>query len=184
MLMGGRHDGRCCAWSSSAYWPDSIDASAVSVPALHHLEHTLAVAELFVDLKTQPGPWRLVMFEAEPEAWREFLGGHGEPVTLKPDAFVELESATASRFWFVEIDRGTVSTASIRSKLKTYRSYLSTGREQADRGVFPRVVWQTPDGRRRDHVAELLRAENDEIGAELHRLLEDEWQPPPERAAP
>ena len=34
------------------------------------------------------------------------------------------------------------------TKLDTYRAYWSSGTEQADRGVFPRVLWTVPDQRR------------------------------------
>lgn len=149
-------------------------------PGLHHLEHTLAVTQLYVDLATAGGATELVVFDPEPAAWRDFIGGHGENVTLKPDAYAELEDHAARRLWFVEVDRGTVSTTTLRKQLRVYRDYLSTGIEQQARGAFPRVVWVTPAGRRRHHLADLLATENDRLGAELHRLIANEWQPPPD----
>jgi hypothetical protein len=152
---------------------------AVEQGGLHHVQHTLAVVELYVELARSEGAWRLSRFDPEPNCWRSFVGTHGEPAVLKPDAYVELESPELSRFWFVEIDRGTVSTQSLRTKLKIYRSYLASGTEQHASGVFPRVLWATPAGARRDHISTLIERENHQLGAELHRLLQDEWQPPP-----
>ncbi|MEZ5246687.1 MAG: replication-relaxation family protein [Acidimicrobiales bacterium] len=150
-------------------------------PGLHHLRHTLAVAQLYVDLSVgfSKSGLKLITFEPEPDCWRDFLGGHGESVTLKPDGFASLEDEHRRRLWFIEVDLGTVSSTSLRNKLRVYRSYLSTGTEQAEHGVFPRVVWVTPTGERRRHIAVLLQAENENVGGELHRLIEREWQPPP-----
>lgn len=147
-------------------------------PGLHHLRHTLAVAQLYVDLRISQSA-EAVSFEAEPECWRDFLGPHGESVTLKPDAGVVIDDDTHRRLWFVEVDLGTVSTTSLRNKLRVYRAYFQTGIEQERHGAFPRVVWVTPEGRRRRHIVQLLETENEAVGGELHRLLEHEWQPPP-----
>jgi hypothetical protein len=150
-------------------------------PGLHHLRHNLAVVEVLVTLRRaeRAGALEVLAFEAEPVCWRTFTGRHGEPAVLKPDAYVELRLADRRRLWFVEVDRGTVSTASLERKLARYADYLQTGREQAAHGgAFPRVVWVAPNQRRAAHLKALCTAANRRLGAELHRLLAEEWQPP------
>jgi hypothetical protein len=151
-------------------------------PGLHHLLHTLAVVDVLVRLKVaeRAGTASGFTFQAEPDCWRQYVGPHGEPLVLKPDAFCDVRINDRRRLWFVEVDRGTVSTATLRQKLKRYGEYLDTGIEQAQRrGVFPRVVWVSSSERRSKHIETLCIAENDRLGVELHRLLTEEWQPPP-----
>jgi hypothetical protein len=155
-------------------------------PGLHHMLHTLSVAELFVRLKLteRDGRATVHLFHPEPECWRRYTGPHGEPVALKPDAFCDISLDGRRRLWFIEVDRGTVSTATLRQKLARYREYLETGTEQAVRhGTFPRVVWTAPHAGRADHLRQLFNDENARVGAELHRLLSAEWQPPPDGQA-
>lgn len=151
-------------------------------PGLHHLGHTLAIVDVRVELAMSEryGAVHVLRFDTEPACWRTFTGSYGEAVTLKPDAYVELKAEGRTRLWFLEVDRGTVSTTTLKTKLSRYRDYLDSGTEQAHgRGIFPRVVWATHTDRRRRHLGELCAAENARLGAELHRLIEDEWQPPP-----
>jgi hypothetical protein len=150
-------------------------------PGLHHLQHSLAIVDLYARLKSaeRRGEANVLRFEAEPLCWREYLGPHGEPVVLKPDGYVDLRLDGGRRLWFVEVDRGTVSTATLRKKLRRYGEYFETGQEQQrGPGVFPRVVWATDIARRTAHLACLCREENERLGMELHRLLGDEWVPP------
>lgn len=149
-------------------------------PGQHHLLHTLAIVDVFADLRVaqRQGALEVVRFDAEPGCWRSYLGRHGEPAVLKPDAYVELRLSGRRRLWFLEVDRGTVSTTTLKRKLARYAEYLDSGQEQAARAVFPRVVWATPSSRRSAHLAGLITAENERLGAELHRLLPDEWVPP------
>jgi hypothetical protein len=148
-------------------------------PGLAHLAHNLELSELYVRLQTQAEDELQVLgFQPEPDCWRRFLGAHGEPVILKPDGFAQARVAGRTRLWFIEIDRGTLSSQTIRTKLKVYRDYLNTGIEQEQHsGVFPRVVWRTITTKRAAQLHKLLKTENSSLGAELHRLIEDEWPP-------
>lgn len=155
---------------------------ALDQPGLHHALHSLAITALFVRLRVaeRTGTAKLMQFDPEPDCWRRYTGRHGEPVVLKPDAFCDVRVNGTRRLWFVEVDRGTVSTNSLRAKLARYHEYFEMGTEQAARsGVFPRVVWACDIERRSQHLRELCAAENERLGFELHRLLSEEWQPPP-----
>ncbi len=151
-------------------------------PGLHHVQHTLAITELYVCLKSaeRAGELSVLTFETEPACWRPYAGKHGQPEMLKPDGFCELRLGGSRRLWFVEVDRGTISTGSLRQKLQRYSEYLDTGAEQLTRqGVFPRVVWACDQARRAEHIKALASTENARLGGELHRLLGDEWRGPP-----
>jgi hypothetical protein len=121
------------------------------------LGHSLAVTELYVRLIEQQraGMVELVWFAAEPAAWRRFFGPGGGRVVLKPDAYVVLRLGGYEDRWFIEVDQGTESLPTIARKCDLYRRYWASGREQAREGVFPRVLWMAPDGRRAEAIVEV-----------------------------
>jgi hypothetical protein len=50
--------------------------------------------------------------------------------------------------WFIEVDRATESRTTLDRKLDRYVAHWRTGREQATRGIYPRVLWVVPDAGR------------------------------------
>jgi hypothetical protein len=119
-------------------------------PGLPFIAHTLAVAELYVELceASRGGRLEVHEFTAEPLSWRRYVGRSGAKQVLKPDAFVRLGVGGFEDHWFIEVDRATEAPATIDAKLTAYRRYWSSGREQAKSGLFPRVLWLVPDERR------------------------------------
>lgn len=126
-------------------------------PSFPFLAHVLAVTELYVRLveADRAGRPELLDFDAEPACWRRFTGAAGEVVILKPDAVVRTGVGRYEESRFVEVDRGTESPATLGRKLDVYRAYWSSGREQANRGVFPGVLVLVPDDRRVQVVVEV-----------------------------
>ncbi len=114
-------------------------------PGLVFVRHSLAVAEQYVTLREaeRSGGPELVGFESEPGCWREFAGGYGDPVTLKPDAFVRLGVGDWEERSYLEVDCGTEGRGALLAKCRRYVAYFQAGVEQAEHGVFPRVVWIT-----------------------------------------
>ncbi len=128
-------------------------------PGQIFLAHTLLVTELFVLLSTahQEEIVRLLTFEGEPSCWRTFAGRGGGRAVVKTDAYLRLGVGGYEDRWFVEVDRGTESSATITRKADTYRAYWSSGREQArSGGVFPRVLFLVPDEARHQQVVDTL----------------------------
>jgi hypothetical protein len=125
-------------------------------PGASHLGHALAVSDLYMRLWEYSGDWQLVSYETEPTCWRSFHGPGGQRVTLKPDALVSALSGDYDERNFIEIDQATEATTRIAAKARLYVRYWQSGREQISQGVFPRVVWVTPNERRRDQLAETL----------------------------
>jgi len=123
-------------------------------PGLAYVDHTLAAADLHLRLTAAIPTGQLEGFdlEHEPSAWRRFTGLGGDQQWLKPDLFARILTADFELFWFVEIDRGTEGTISIRTKAEQYLAYWRTGAEQGRFGVFPRVAWVTPDSRRAEAI--------------------------------
>ena len=79
-----------------------------------------------------------------------FANAGGGTAILKPDAHL-LSAARGSayeRLWFLEIDMGSESPATIRRKAEVYEAYRRTGIEQSRNGAFPMVAWIAPDERR------------------------------------
>jgi hypothetical protein len=132
------------------------------------LAHALASSELYVKLRSLEARQRLAIdtFEPEPACWRSYSGPGGGMVDLKPDAFVRLAVGKYLDSYFVEIDCGTESPATLARKAAVYADYLDSGVEQAKRGVFPKVLWLAPT---RARVAVIQRAIDRETAtSELH----------------
>jgi hypothetical protein len=123
-------------------------------PTLRFVDHTLALAQLFVDvtLAARRGQLELLDAQAEPSCWREF-GGFAGRRWLRPDGFLALGSGDYELRWFIEVDRSSESLPVIVRKCHLYADYYQSGKEQtAEGGVFPRVCWITPDEARAEAV--------------------------------
>jgi hypothetical protein len=109
------------------------------------VRHTLAVAEQYVQLieAERAGRFELVAFESEPDCWRPLTGTYGRADTLKPDAFVRLGVGEFEERSFIEVDCGTEGRGALTRKCRRYIAYYQAGVEQAEHGVFPRIVWLT-----------------------------------------
>lgn len=133
-------------------------------PSLTFIAHRLAVSECFVSLteRCRSGADELLDFEAEPLSWRRYTSPYGGASILKPDAFCRVAVGDFERGAFVEIDRATESRSTLATKLRAYRTFWETGREQERRGYFPRVVFAVPDEDRKEAVVDLFAAQPEE----------------------
>jgi hypothetical protein len=130
-------------------------------PTLRFVDHTLATAQLVVDLTVaaRQGLLDVLACEAEPRCWREFSGVGGRRV-LRPDAFVALGSGEYELRWFIEVDRASESLPVIVRKCRLYADYYQSGTEQAAHGgVFPRVCWIVPDKTRAERLRRAIARE-------------------------
>jgi hypothetical protein len=96
--------------------------------------------------------------QTEPQSWRTFAGASGH-VVLKPDLFVRVAApgGVYEHRYLLEIDMDTESAATVRSKALRYFEHYRSGREQADHGVYPRVLWVVPTRKRAERVATVLQ---------------------------
>jgi hypothetical protein len=120
-------------------------------PGERFVAHVLAVTDLYVRLSEAVRVDRdheLLAFEAEPQSWRPYPAPHGGTLVIRPDAFVRLADSEYEDTFFIEQDQATESLPTIRTKLAAYIAYRRSGVEQADGGVFPKVVWIVPHERR------------------------------------
>jgi hypothetical protein len=127
-------------------------------PTLRFVDHTLAIAQLVVDITvaSRGGLLDVLDVQAEPSCWREFSGLSGRRL-LRPDAFVALGSDGYELRWFIEVDRATESLPVIVRKCRLYADYYQSGKEQAAHsGVFPRVCWIVPDERRAERLRQAI----------------------------
>jgi hypothetical protein len=133
-------------------------------PSLRLLHHALAIAELHVLLVVahRDGRLELLQVELEPESWRSYLGRGGERLQVRPDLVVVTGAGEFEDHWFIEVDLMTEHTPTIVRKSRQYIEYQQTGQEQERLGLFPRIVWATPDeGRATDIDAALSAAKLD-----------------------
>jgi hypothetical protein len=128
----------------SAYWQGHglVSTRASYEPGAVFVRHTLAVAEQYVRLREaeQAGHCELLDYQSEPICWRPSLA-LGRSKILKPDAYVRLGVGNYEERSFLEVDLGSEGRGSLTAKCLAYISYFQTGREQAEHGVFPRVLW-------------------------------------------
>ena len=126
-------------------------------PGLRFVDHTLAVAQLVVDVRlaARRGTLELLACQAEPACWREFsrVGGR---LVLRPDAFLALGVGAYELRWFIEVDRASESLPVVLRKCRLYADYYQAGVEQAQGGVFPRVCWVVPDAARAERVRQAI----------------------------
>ena len=123
-------------------------------PTARFVDHTLASAQLVVDLTLaqRNGRLELLACQPEPRCWRTF-SRLGARFMLRPDLLVSLGVGEYELRWFVEIDRATESLPTVLRKCRLYLDYYQSGQEQAAHGgVFPRVCWITPDEKRAERL--------------------------------
>jgi protein involved in plasmid replication-relaxation len=128
-------------------------------PGERFVRHRLAVSDVYVRLvemtrQKEAADIEVIAFEAEPACWRAFIGYGGVRSMLKPDAFVRLGVGAHERWWFVEVDLGTVSRRTRESQAGAYRTYWRSG---AYGDVMPRVLWLTPNELIRERALAAIR---------------------------
>jgi hypothetical protein len=124
------------------------------VPGTLFVRHALDVAELHVRLVEGDRSRRFELLElsGKPSCWRSYDGIAAQRAVLKPDSYVRLGVGDYEDSYFIEVDRGTEGSRAIERQLDAYVAYHRTGREQAEHGVFPRVLWLAPDERRAEAI--------------------------------
>ncbi len=129
------------------------------VPGSLFLLHTLQVAELHTRLIESERSRRFELLElhAEPSSWRKLDGLGTQRDHLKPDSFVRLGIGEYEDSYFIEVDRGTEGSQTIVRQLAIYTAYHLSGQEQAEHGVFPRVLWLTDTDERIGVIAECVQ---------------------------
>ncbi len=119
-------------------------------PGTLFLGHTLAIAELHTRLTEADRSRHLELLEltAEPACWRRYDGNGRQRLSLKPDSYARLGVGDYEDSYFLEVDRGTEGSRAVDGQLRQYVAYYASGIEQAERGVFPRVLWLTTSAAR------------------------------------
>ncbi|HEM2910815.1 TPA: replication-relaxation family protein [Streptococcus suis] len=131
-------------------------------PTQHHVEHTLAITEIFVEtieVARSSDTISLENFSFEPTSWRDYQKLSGVGLTLKPDAYLELLNGEYEDHYFLEIDRSTESLARVVNTCKKYIEYYRSGIEQRQKEVFPYVLWIVPDDKRKTAILKAIQNE-------------------------
>ncbi len=122
------------------------------------MDHALKVAELHTLLveADRSRIIELLTLDGEPACWRSYGGTHGQRCTLKPDSYVRLGVGAYEDSYFIEVDMGTEGSRALERQLKLYLDYEASGREQAERGVFPKTLWLAPDDERASVIEDCI----------------------------
>jgi hypothetical protein len=101
-----------------------------------YTSHTLAISQVLADLvRHLPSTISVPRFETEPASWHpDGLGGR-----LKPDAYLQIQSADVVLHWWLEVDRSTESLPTLSVKLRTYLDFVARG-QVGPAGLVPRVM--------------------------------------------
>lgn len=154
-------------------------------PSTRFVSHTLAIADLAIDLRREAHARgaEVVRIAPEHEARRRYTDLLGAPQTLKPDLYVELAEHPGDpevEAFFVEVDLGHESLPTLLGKCRAYETYRSTGTEQRAYGSFPRIVWamdaartQTAQRRRDNLAVALARSSQLSSGAYIVASLQE-----------
>lgn len=113
----------------------------------------------------------MLELDTEPSCWRPFQGP-ANAITLKPDLFVVIANPDVEAHAFVEIDCGTEHLPAVIKKCRTYQQYRQTGIEQQRSGVYPAVLWITPDAERARKIRTAIRREPD-LPADLFSISQE-----------
>ncbi len=130
-------------------------------PTAHHLEHTLGITQVYVELKKLERLRKVELdtFSFEPASHRSFAK-FTQNLTLKPDAYAKLVVTNEEEFiFFLELDKNTESLNRIVNQCKKYIQYFNTGIEQREVGIFPQVVWVVPDRKRQVAIENRIQEE-------------------------
>ncbi len=138
-------------------------------PQMSYLRHALAVSELYTRLREheRTTQMQLVTFDGEPVCWRHYFGPGGARSVLKPDALAVTGIDNYEDRYFIEADCGTESGPRIAAKARMYVRYWQSGREQAETGIFPYVLWLAPNTKRASFLVDVLA----KLDAEHWRLF-------------
>lgn len=155
-----------------AYWQGRglVQGRHKPEPGSRFVRHTLAISDLYVQVvRTARSGIELEVldFELEPSCWRPFSDGLGGTTMLKPDAFVRVGIGGYTISSFVEVDLGSESRSVIARKARTYIDYFNSGIEQAEQGVFPRVVFLATSEPRKAAIVSVLA----NLGPEFRELF-------------
>jgi hypothetical protein len=150
--------------------------SRLSAPGARFRAHTLAVTEVVVALYTadRTGALDLIEIQTEPACWRGYLGPMGARLLLKSDLFVRIGVGAFEDRWMLEVDLATEASGALAAKARRYLAHYRSGVEQSEHGVYPRVLWATPDARRSEQVAAALGRVPEELRSLFAICLLDE----------
>lgn len=134
-------------------------AKRLEAPGALYVAHVLACTELVVALHEadRAGELELIEVQSEPACWRSFLGAMGARLVLKPDLFVRVGVGALEDRWLLEVDLATEARGTLLAKAKRYLAHYRAGTEQAEHGVYPRVLWAVPSDHRSEQVKTALR---------------------------
>lgn len=137
------------------------------------LDHTLAVADVYVRLEVlqRAGQLELIDVQPEPTSWRPF-SWNGRHQILKPDLYAITAHGDDEWHRYIEVDRGTesIQTVLVDKKARAYEEYAATGTDHSILGIVPQVLWLMPETTRAHRFRQALDSTRG-ITSKLHRVI-------------
>jgi hypothetical protein len=136
----------------------------------HLLNHTLTIAEVYVNLHewSRQGSFNIAELETEPKCWRVF-GNMYVTETLKPDMYIVISAPHKHDYHiFLEIDRATHYAKALEQKAELYYYYSQYGDESDEKGCHPITVWTSPSDKRAEFISSAIKP----ISKRLPQLFE------------
>jgi hypothetical protein len=141
-------------------------------PGEGFIRHYLAIADTHLTLVEgdRAKQLELLTVEIEPVSWRSYTGLSGGQTVLKPDLYAVTATGDFEDHWFIEVDRATESIPTLIKQCRQYQAYRHTNTEQAERGLFPLVLWVVPNDVRADKLHQALALARD-LDIALFRIV-------------
>jgi hypothetical protein len=126
---------------------------------LYFREHTLAINDLWVAFELAAREYSelaVTRFEMDGPLLWDFTNDRAAPkghLPVRPDAFLQLAWGDKTASFFLEVDRGTMTTSRFAQKIRAYRLYWKSGGfQRAYEAASFRVLTSAPSERRRDNL--------------------------------
>lgn len=144
-------------------------------PGEGFIRHYLAIADTHLALVEAARAKRLELLKVaiEPASWRSYTDSAGNSMVLKPDLYAVTASGEFEDHWFIEVDRATEGIPTLIKQCRQYQAYRHSGTEQAERGLFPLVLWVVPDEPRAAKLRQALALARD-LDIALFRIVTPE----------
>jgi hypothetical protein len=141
---------------------------------LRDLEHTLGTDDLFVGLYRQFAPTATAKAGNAVLEWLNAAACSRRRV--RPDGYGMLQCSGGACGFFLEYDRGTMSTRDYAAKWNGYYHYLESHAYERDYHGFPTILVVTTDRTAEERIARSVRAAS--VGRWLHLpvLLTCQWR--------
>jgi hypothetical protein len=125
-------------------YPEGQIKAALESPSCYYLQHVMMVSSFHLALEKalRGSEWELEFWKHESketrDAWGE-KGRRGYEWCVNPDAYFALKGPGGLMYFFLEMDRGTMSPRRFSWKIESYTQFWREGRQTGEKYGMPLV---------------------------------------------